>query len=606
MKNMYAVGDVINCFFRVESILGGGMGVVYICRVLPEETAEPIRVAVKSFPKDLYWGSGAAERFALEAQLWISLLPHPCIVRAETVMRLGGIFHLWLEYVEGGNLRSRLRGTPIEETETLRMALEFCEGMRFLFETAGVIHRDIKPENILLTRSGRIRITDFGIAKSLSGAALPREGRIGHEAVASEVNTGDQILGTPAYMSPEQFAAAHTLSPASDVYSFGIVLYEMITGHRPLNASSVAEWYGRHLFGQALSPSAVGNTPAALSAIVLKCLEKKPEKRFRDFVDLGAALEEYCHATRRAGLAPPKPSVQELEARMSPMLWFRRACALDVMGRHDDAFACFQRSLVVTPAPLGANAAYGGALARRGRHSEALAFYEKEAAQHPAGISFTQLATAYLDVARPNDALAASRKSVTVDGPVIGEDTLVRWREHAKLARKVGAQADYKNAIERIKELLSRDPFDDVTAVISTTIEFIRLDDWAAATTFHIMSIERFPQEAMSWYNFGVSLHKAGDHENAVDAYSRALNLDPHLPWALLARGLLYAIHNDPDTARTDWERALQVDPDHTVSKLVRIVEKEGWEKQQILGVAKALHGMLSGGKWIIPYEGFE
>jgi len=116
----------------------------------------------------------------------------------------------------------------------------------------------------------------------------------------------------------------------------------------------------------------------------------------------------------------------------------------------------------------------------------------------------------------------------------------------------------------------------------------------------------RFPEEAMSWYNFGVSLHKACSYERALDAYSRALNLEPHLPWALVARGLLYALYNDPDAARTDWELALQVRPGHRATDLVRIVQSRGWEKRQILGVAKALHGMLTGGKWIIPYEGFE
>jgi tetratricopeptide (TPR) repeat protein len=407
-------------------------------------------------------------------------------------------------------------------------------------------------------------------------------------------------------MSPEQFEETGTLSPASDVYSFGIVLYEMVVGRRPFSAVSINEWYTRHAFAQPSSPAAVCGAPAALSAIVLKCLEKRPEDRFHDFIALGNALEHYCRATRRSGLQPSRPSVQELEAGMPPVLWYRRGHALTELGRHDDAYECYRRSLVTDPAPFGANAAFAAALQRQGRLAEALPFYEREAAQHPGGLSFCQLAGAYRDAGRPVDALSASRKSVVADGSVIDGATLTTWREHAKLVRELGAAGEYQRAIERIKELLSHAPFDNARSVIGTVVQFAQLDDWDAATAFHVLSIERFPDDPLSWYNFGVSLHRAGDDARAFDAYSRALNLEPHLPWALFARGLLLALHANYAAARADWKLALEALPEHRVSQLIRIVDKKAWAAPQILAVARSLQARLTEGNWFLPYDGFE
>jgi hypothetical protein len=178
---LFSVGDLVHGRMRVESVLHGGMGVVYICRYLSYDEimstagaakslyfegsihrriADEYRyAAIKSFLGSV-WHTNAAERFLHEANLWIRLPPHPHIVVARSYVPsrlkgMGGAL-LELEYVDGGNLRNRLTpGEPLPELETLRIALEFCSGMRFLFDTAGILHRDIKPENILLTRQVR-------------------------------------------------------------------------------------------------------------------------------------------------------------------------------------------------------------------------------------------------------------------------------------------------------------------------------------------------------------------------------------------------------------------------------------------------------------------
>jgi eukaryotic-like serine/threonine-protein kinase len=128
-------------------------------------------------------------------------------------------------------------------------------------------------------------------------------------------------------MSPEQYVSSHAATVESDVYSFGVMLYEMATGHLPFTSTSFGEWRNKHIHEKAASPSSCANISEALSAIIMKCLEKNAAQHFRDFAQLRASLESYCYSTGRSSLIPALVPVRELEAKLTALNWLFRPCA---------------------------------------------------------------------------------------------------------------------------------------------------------------------------------------------------------------------------------------------------------------------------------------
>ncbi len=354
------------------------MGVVYICRGLsfeevPDSNRTPSRPlvdsgashtpapprptadesqryhALKSFRRELLFHEDVRSRFNREALLWVSLPPHPNIVRARTFFEAEPL--LLLDYVDGGDLNSRLH-QPLALQEVANIAMQFCDGMIFLFESAGIVHRDIKPANILLTGSGTVKITDFGLAKAFSSLQESTTGSQGNDNAETNAGFATQcgtIMGSLPWMSPEQFTAPSEVTVVSDVYSFGVVLYEMLTGKMPYTASTGTEWMQKVLHEIPVSPASASGVCEEASAIVMKCLEKKSEHRYRDFVELRGALEGWVVREGWSTTVPAPVSVAELESAMTATDWMNRGYAFGQLGRNDDSYQSYLRALDLDP-----------------------------------------------------------------------------------------------------------------------------------------------------------------------------------------------------------------------------------------------------------------
>lgn len=597
-QTIYRMGDLIWGQMRVESILSGGMGIVYICRPLTREEAtntpgalasfygrdlqapqtvmkkEPARRAIKSFYRKFLAHAEVVTRFNREALLWVSLPPHPNVVRAWTFDDSGPL--LFLEYIDGGTLRSRLRGEPLSEDEVVRIALEFCVGMRFLFETAGILHRDIKPENILLTRLGTVKITDFGLARAFT---FPEQ-RCPGPATASSLKEESAktqegtVFGTSPYMSPEQYADAHNVTTVSDVYSFGVVLYEMLTGRLPLEARSYLEWRRKHFEETPKPPSTISNVSQELSAITMKCLEKLPDHRFRGFAELGATLESYARATGRSILIPPAPLLSELESKMSASDWNNRGGTLRRLGEHERGLDCYRRALDLDPASPIVNMNIGGALISLGRLEEALPYVEKEVQLHPdLAVAYDALSQAYLLAKRIPEAFAACRRAAE-----LAPDFVEHWRKYAVAAKGIGSHEEYQRAIAVVRRILKQNPL--WLLVTSEAIHFAQAGDTDAALELHALSVKQSPAIAFNWYNYGVTLHRLGKMDEAFNCYSRAIELDKGCTLAWANRGWIHADRGLRSDAEKDWQSAIRSDPNHAASRvLTRFLEGEKLEK---------------------------
>jgi eukaryotic-like serine/threonine-protein kinase len=277
--------------YRIESVLGqGGMGVVF--RAYDTKLNRP--VAIKILSDDLA-DAGARRRFQREAQM-ASSLNHPHILTVYDIGDFEGRQYLATEFVDGGTLKNWRQQHPRTWEDIAELLTGVADGLATAHQ-AGILHRDIKPDNILVTASGYAKLADFGLAK-LADKSQPADIT---RTIAEEQTQQGIIVGTIAYMSPEQ-AAGKTLDARSDMFSFGVVLYEMLAGNRPFQAATNLELLQQVIHGT--PPPLSDDVPEPLRVLVARALEKDPGKRYSSMRELVTALRA-AQRPSREGLAAP-------------------------------------------------------------------------------------------------------------------------------------------------------------------------------------------------------------------------------------------------------------------------------------------------------------
>ena len=278
--------------YQILSLLGaGGMGEVYRAR----DTRLQRDVAIKVLPMDYGDDPELLKRLEREARA-VSQLNHPNIVAVYDVGSEDGVEYVVMELLEGETLGRKIAGGPLSSRRALDYATQIARGLAAAHEKE-IIHRDLKPENIFITRDGRVKILDFGLARQL------RAGEAGH--MTSKLTTPGMVVGTAAYMSPEQTRGL-PLDRRSDIFSFGVVLFEMLSGKLPFEAETAFETMTAILHRDAPDlRDFVPNLPPILYRVVTHCLEKAPEARFQTAQDLVFDLENCSEiAFGMSGTAP--------------------------------------------------------------------------------------------------------------------------------------------------------------------------------------------------------------------------------------------------------------------------------------------------------------
>jgi serine/threonine protein kinase/Flp pilus assembly protein TadD len=274
--------------FQILSLLGaGGMGEVW----LAEDTRLSRKVAVKMLPPEFTVDAGRMRRFALEART-ASALSHPNIVMIHEIGEAGKTHFIVAEYVEGETLRQRLMGAPdnrIKPAEAIDLAAQVAAALTAAHE-AGIVHRDIKPENAMVRRDGILKVLDFGLAK-LTETIPPVAGSQVSTRVGNSTEAG-VVMGTPSYMSPEQ-ARGEKVDARSDIFSLGVVLYEMIAGRAPFAGTTTSEVIAAILrdLPPPLAEAAPGTLPG-LERIITRALRKDRAERYQTAKDLLGDLNQ--------------------------------------------------------------------------------------------------------------------------------------------------------------------------------------------------------------------------------------------------------------------------------------------------------------------------
>lgn len=264
---------------EILELLGkGGMGAVYKAR----QRGLDRLVAVKILPSEIANDPSFTARFTREAKA-LACLNHPNIVAVHEFGQAGGLYYFVMEYVDGVNLRQAMRAGKLTSAEALKVVPQLCDALQYAHDE-GMVHRDIKPENVLVDRRGRVKMVDFGLAKLLGRGS-------GHATLTGT----QQVMGTLHYMAPEQLEGSRGVDHRADIFSLGVTFYEMLTGELPI--------------GRFAPPSQKVQIDVRLDEVVLRTLEKEPEKRYQHASEVKTDVETIvCEPRTTVTPRPPVPT----------------------------------------------------------------------------------------------------------------------------------------------------------------------------------------------------------------------------------------------------------------------------------------------------------
>jgi len=561
-------GDFLVDSYQVVEVKHGTFGLIYICQDL--ETGR--YVAIKTYTDRVRWcDSKAVQRFWHEANLWVTLPAHPCVVTASEVQEIDGRLHLFLEFMDGGDLRALLLTRSLSIPEALAIALQVCSGLELL-HAHGVIHRDIKPENILFTRDGRVKITDLGLAIATADERLKEGG------------------GTRGYWAPEQIANPETVSLSADIYALGVVLYELLTDVRPQDtATSLAR----------LNPE----IPTMLIDLVMACLTPEPTRR-PTASELKASLAMVYQSL--TGKAYTFSSVPTVKAN-SELVPFSKIHSLSALGRYKDALDLCDACLSVNPGD------------RNAIHAKALVLYDleryQECAEHCLKAQslpdddygetnkrlslLLDMCSAWLgtstesaDVWERRSQMKAEIQGNSSGGLKFAEIALkldpnrhTSWFLKGQYLYNLGRFAEamdcYRRASQapdaQVRQLaradqtrcqaimegknLSRFRYEECITAGGRCLEQER---FAEAERYYQEALELSPSDDGALTGLGVTVEHLGRPSEALSYYDRALEVAPENATTWYNRGTTLLLLSRTQEALESFERALQIAPEHS------------------------------------------
>ena len=297
---------------EILELLGhGGMGAVYKVR----QTHLDRIVALKILPPGIGQSPSFAERFVREAKA-LAKLHHPNIVTLYESGQADGLFYFLMEFVDGMNLRQLLSAGTISPKDALAIVPQICDALQFAHDR-GIVHRDIKPENILLSKTGQVKIADFGVAKLVAGE-LPESASFGVAPSEGGQTEVGKVIGTPHYMAPEQISHPLEVDNRADIYALGVVFYQMLTGELPVGK-----------FGP---PSGKVQIDVRLDEVVLRALEKQPELRYQHVSALKTQIETIVATRSAPGVPLPSQAAPDRADVLAPGTFSRKGRTLAIAG----------------------------------------------------------------------------------------------------------------------------------------------------------------------------------------------------------------------------------------------------------------------------------
>jgi tetratricopeptide (TPR) repeat protein len=609
----YRKGDKIGGRFLVHQALAGGMGEVYLCLDLRQDTP----VALKTFQSRFMGQQKIREYFEREAATWVALEKHPHIVRCYHLEKVDAQPFLLLEWVsaelgKGTDLRSWLRQGALAPRVATQVAIDLCRGLNHAAQKVrGLVHGDLKPENILMAQGGVAKITDFGLAHVVfsAGLTLPDQGQSpdGRRHLTS-------AGGTPPYMAPELWLAKD-VDARTDIYATGCMVFELLTGRLPFEERSATDMRKRHLDSVPPRLTGSGGVEASLSAVVHRCLAKEKNDRYPSVDDLLESLtqvherewgpprtllegEQFTaqdHHNRGVTyhtLGMIEQSLDDFDEafRLDPNLALsvhNRGIVRQERGNPLEALDDFNEAIRLDSNFAQAYLSRGTSLAALGRHAEALIDWDQSLRLDPTlAKAYSNRGNARLHLGQIEQALADANEAIRLDptraesysnrGLILAmsdkwDEALIDYNESIRLdpdmakayfnrGNACATLSKHEQALGDFNEAIRLSP-DFAMAFHSRGKAHAALEDYPHALSDFSETIRLEPTFAQAHYHRGVVHGTTGQRQQAIEAYTEAIRLDPDDFHAYNNRGAIHAERGDHEQALADIQEALRIDP---------------------------------------------
>jgi tetratricopeptide (TPR) repeat protein len=546
MKTGWQIGDRIQGRYEVRKILPGGMGIIYV--VYDREDSVPL--ALKTFRDEVFARNlRIAERFRQEARIWINLDSHQNVTEARMVQQIEGKPYLFLEYVSGGDLSSWI-GTPRlteDLPQLLRFAIHFCDGMTHALFKGVTAHRDVKPQNCLVTQDNTLKVTDFGLAKvfddvdmAVKESSAPDAGRM----CVGLTHTG-ATAGTPTHMAPEQFDDAKHVDVQADIYSFGVMLYQMLTGRVPFKGRTWDELKRQHK-GAAPPPLVLKDREVA--EVVERCLAKEASERFRNFGEVREQLRDIYR--RLTGEFAPRSA---LASMTDPWREHNKGVSLAELGYIEESLGYYDKIIEEVPTLATTLVNKGGALRRLGRLEEALTYLDRAIEANVRDVRAWVVKGGVMgELGRTDEELYCLDRALEIN-----PRSDFAWNNKGWALSKKG---EIREALSCYDHALEANPRLEQTW-INKAGALSRLGQTEEALSCLDRALEINPRFAKVWAEKAEALYRLGLKEEAIACYDQALEIAPHDERVLNTKGVFLGGVGRHNEALSCLDRAIEIDP---------------------------------------------
>jgi tetratricopeptide (TPR) repeat protein len=593
MSGLYKKGDIIDQRFKVlRDPLEGGFGTVYICSDKCLEI--PVPVVLKTFKlpglkettEEMYksWKE-AKNSFLREADIWCRLKRHTNVVTASGILILGNMPFLILEYIHGYNLEKYLNSSTKRDLPILlNLVVQICRGLEFAWRNERIVHADLSPKNILIGKNGVAKVTDFGLSRVIKD--------IVQEKMIAEKN---DFAFTLAYGSPEQLTHVEVNS-RSDIYSFGVILYQMLTGINVNLKWIIPTLKIKEKFIEIpRSPKELINKiPDSVDQLVMKCLKLNPGERYESFTEI---LEVIYRVHIDLFKIPPLGEIED-DIKMEPC-YDRTAQVLTAKGDFSEAIKEYENLLKKHPndSILWNNA--GFAMCQNGQHDKAIVFLKKAISINPKeSLAYLNMGEAYKDLKKYDKARDAYKQALKIDPDLTNA--------HFGLAYSLFNLNDAHGAIKAVNRAIELEPNysqayyikalslmrlslvdDSVAHLLDVAEEALKCFEKACEldpeNTLALFGkagllanlgrgedakdcidywIEVHPENELGWLQKAQICKSLCEQKEAIDCYTNALEINSNSIEALREKGRTLRTLNAYDDALQCLEKAIELNPD--------------------------------------------